>query len=76
MNGIGAAKDPPKAVALYQRAADAGRADAQYNLARCYSNGSGVAKDEAKAVGLYQQAANAGHADAQCSLGGCYEALG
>jgi uncharacterized protein len=41
----------------YQKAADQGDANAQYNLALCYEDGIGVEKDDKKAVELYQKAA-------------------
>ncbi|MGZ5027467.1 MAG: tetratricopeptide repeat protein [Methylobacter sp.] len=52
-------------IAHWQKEANAGDADAQYNLAYIYENGLGVPKDEAKALELYQQAANQGHSPAQ-----------
>jgi TPR repeat protein len=48
-------------IAHWQKEANAGDADAQYNLAYIYENGLGVPKDEAKALELYEQAANQGH---------------
>jgi len=38
-NGDGVAKDAEQAVSWYRRAADAGNADAQFNLGVCYSQG-------------------------------------
>lgn len=55
-------------VAQWQREAQAGDPDAQYNLAYIYENGLGVTKDEAKALELYQQAADQGHSAAQSNL--------
>jgi len=52
-------------IAHWQKEANAGDADAQYNLAYIYENGLGVPKNEAKALELYQQAANQGHSPAQ-----------
>ena len=40
----------------YEKAAEQGDADAQYNLALCYKNGTGVEKDAEKAVEWYQKA--------------------
>jgi len=48
-NGDGVAKDAEQAVSWYRRAAEAGHADAQFNLGVCYSNGDGVAKDAEQA---------------------------
>ncbi len=55
-------------LAQWQREAQAGDPDAQYNLAYLYENGIGVAKNEAKALELYQQAADQGHSAAQNNL--------
>jgi TPR repeat protein len=56
-------------VAKWQREAEKGDADAQYNLAYLYENGlEGLPKDEAKALELYQQAADKGHSAAQSNL--------
>jgi TPR repeat protein len=49
----------------WQKEANAGDADAQYNLAYIYENGLGVPKDEAKALELYQQAADQGYSPAK-----------
>ena len=46
----GVPKNLPKAAALYLKAAEQGRADAQYNLAMMYESGHGVAKDAAEAA--------------------------
>lgn len=51
-------------LAQWQREANAGDPDAQYNLAYIYENGLGVPKDEAKALELYQQAADQGYSGA------------
>ena len=37
-------KNEQKAVELYQKAAEQGYANAQYNLALCYKKGTGVEK--------------------------------
>jgi TPR repeat protein len=55
-------------LAQWQREAQAGDPDAQYNLAYLYENGIGVPKNEAKALELYQQAADQGHSAAQNNL--------
>jgi len=55
-------------IAQWQREAQAGDPDAQYNLAYIYENGLGVPRDEAKALELYQQAADHGHSAAQSNL--------
>jgi len=71
-DGDGVAKDAEQAVSWYRRAAEAGHADAQFNLGICYSNGDGVAKDAEQAVSWFRRAAEAGHAAAQFNLGICY----
>jgi len=53
-------------------AADAGLAEAQYNLGVCYADGDGVAKDAGQAVLWYRRAAEAGVADAQFNIGVCF----
>ncbi len=55
-------------IAQWQKEAQAGDPDAQYNLAYIYENGLGVPKNEAKALELYQQAADQGHSRAQNNL--------
>ena len=55
-------------IAQWQREAQAGDPDAQYNLAYIYENGLGVPKNEARALELYQQAADQGHSAAQNNL--------
>ncbi|KAH3744863.1 calmodulin-dependent protein kinase [Pelomyxa schiedti] len=71
VGGVG--KDIHKAVALYQKAADAGSAQAMCNLGLCYFNGDGVDKDFHKAVALWQNAADTGNSATMCILGMCYE---
>ena len=56
----------------YQKAAEQGIAESQYNLAQCYANGLGVKQDAEKAVFWYQKAAVQGNPYAQFNLGGCY----
>ena len=70
-NGIEIEKDDQKAVKWYQKAAEQGHTDAQYNLALCYKNGIGVEKDEQKAVEWYQKAAEQRDAWAQYNLALC-----
>ena len=67
-NGRGVKQDYIKAVEWYQRAAEQGVADAQYNLGVMYYNGQGVKQDYIKAVEWYQKAAEQGHAEAQFNL--------
>ena len=52
-----------------QQKAQAGDAQAQFDLALCYANGDGVEKDEVVAFERHKQAAELGHVDAQFALG-------
>ena len=61
--------DPAEAVRLLTRAADAGSAQAQYELARLYEKGLGVAPDGARALALYRAAAAQDYPDAVNDLG-------
>lgn len=73
--GSGAkAKDltPEEKFSETKRDAEAGNADAQYNLGEMYESGDGVPKDSAKAVEWYQKAAAQGNAGAQSLLGVMY----
>lgn len=56
--------DPVRAVAWYRRAALAGVAEAQFNLAHCLATGHGVATDEVEAFVWMQRAAAAGKSEA------------
>jgi TPR repeat protein len=60
------------ALVQYQKAADQGNANAQYNLGVMYANGQGVAKDDAQAASWYRKAAEQGSALAQNNLGSMY----
>ena len=72
LNPDQASYDPAQAVKFLTRAADAGAADSQYELAKLYEKGLGVAADPAKALALYQAAADQGLADAVNDLGFLY----
>ena len=56
----------------YKAAADAGDANAQYQLGICYYDGNGVVKNETMAVVWWQKAAVQGLVQAQFNLGLCY----
>jgi len=64
-----AAQDYNKGVA----AAEAGDAEAQFNLGASYEFGLGVPQDYKEAVKWYRLAADQGHADAQFNLGYMYD---
>jgi len=55
-------------VKWYQKAADQGLADAQFNLAASFANGTGVPKNPAEAVKWIQMAAKQGFEPAQKAL--------
>ena len=60
-------------VEWYQKAAQQGDAEAQFNLGVMYKNGDGVTQDYEKAVEWYQKAADQGYASAQFNLGVMYK---
>ena len=59
-------------VEWYQKAAQQGDAQAQFNLGEMYRRGHGVTQDYEKAVEWYQKAAKQGDAQAQFNLGEMY----
>lgn len=70
--GSGVAKDDVKAVEYFLRAANAGNAMAQHDLAYMYSVGQGVEKDEEKAFDWVKKSAEQGNSIAQDDLGVMY----
>jgi TPR repeat protein len=54
-----------KAVKCFEKAADAGHAEAMFRLAQCYGKGNGVEKDEEKAFNFLKRSADAGNAKAK-----------
>ncbi|WP_226778928.1 caspase family protein [Oceaniglobus trochenteri] len=60
---------PTDAAGLLERAAKAGSAEAQFELAQLYEKGLGVAQDDKRALELYESAAALGFADALNDLG-------
>lgn len=56
----------------WQKLAEKGSANAQFNLGAMYDNGDGVPEDDAEAAKWYQQAADQGHINAQFNLGVMY----
>jgi TPR repeat protein len=61
--------DYPAAVAIWRPLAEAGDADAQFNLGQAYRLGRGVPLDLAAAKIWFQRAAAKGHVDAETTLG-------
>jgi TPR repeat protein len=73
VSGAALAQTPtPTEIAEWRVDADAGDANAHYNLGVIYSNGQGVPQDFAQGVTWYRQAAEQGLANAQANLGSMY----
>lgn len=70
--GDGVAKEPSKALALFQKAASSGLAAAQNNLGVMYSAGDAVKQDFAKALTYFRIAANQGFSPAMLNLAEMY----
>jgi hypothetical protein len=64
----GPRQDLPRAVTWFRKAADAGMADAQYDLATLYASGLGVPADMQQALKWYRLAAAQNHPLAQYNL--------
>lgn len=60
------------AYCIWQPLADAGDADAQYNIGWLYHNGYGLAVDDRQALHWWQQAATQKHNDARLALAALY----
>ncbi len=67
------AGDLPLAVKEFRAAAEAGNADAQFNMALMYERGIGVSKDEQESVVWYQKSAEQGNSNAQFNLAVMHE---
>jgi hypothetical protein len=63
---------PADNLSHWQRLAEKGSANAQFNLGTIYDNGDGVPEDDAEAAKWYRQAADQGHVNAQFNLGVMY----
>ncbi len=68
-DGDGVPKDPSAAAGFYRKAAEAGYAPAQHDLASLYESGLGVERDFKQAAIWYRKAADQGDAEAQNNLG-------
>lgn len=68
----GIAVDTSEALKWFNKAAQAGSAAAQFNLAVMYQKGKGVTQDYPLALKLYQLAANQNMMEAQNNLGNLY----
>lgn len=70
LTGEGVKKDEAEAFKIYRKAADAGSAEAMYELHDFYNLGwGGVTVDKAKAMELLRKSAEMGYVEAQRSLG-------
>lgn len=65
-------KDYQKAYHEWKAAADAGQAEAQFDLGVLYAKGLGVSRDLPEAASWYRKAAEQGNAEAQFALGQMY----
>ncbi len=61
--------DHARALKILKPLAEAGNADAQYDLGSMYSDGHGVPRDPREAKAWWEKAANQGQTDAEFSLG-------
>lgn len=68
----GAKQDYARAAYWFEKAADAGVANARYNLGVLYHQGLGVKPDISQAIYWYTKAAELGHPEAQYNLGIAY----
>ncbi|WP_455209697.1 tetratricopeptide repeat protein [Kaarinaea lacus] len=66
-------KDYATAYQLFLQAAEAGNAEAQYNLGVLIRSGQGTEKDPKRALSWFEKSAAQGWADAQYQLGNMYE---
>jgi len=64
--------DPVRGVLWYRRAAEAGLAEAQFNLAHCLATGNGTARDDVAALGWMLRAAEQELPSAQFLAGVMY----
>ena len=67
-NGKGVPRDLPRALALFDKACQAGDPFACHSLGYCYEHGNGVAKDQARATALYRKACTGGWREACAAL--------
>ena len=66
--------DEVEALKWFRKAADAGNANAMFNVGAYYSNGlGGLEKDEVEALKWVRKAAEAGNASAMCNIGWFYQ---
>ena len=70
LNGI--KQSYSKAAYWWEKAAEQGHSNAQFNLGICYSDGKGVEQSYSKAAYWYERAAEQGDSKAQYNIGVCY----
>lgn len=64
LTGVGVERNEGKAIGLLKQAADAGVAEAQYNLGVAYREGKGTPKDDAQAFYWFEKASRNGYVKA------------
>lgn len=72
-DGISTGQDYDKAFELYEKAAQQGNAEAQYNLGVMYYSGESINQDYMQARKWFEKAASQKDADAQFNLGVIYK---
>lgn len=72
-NGRGVARDYAEAMKWYKQAAEAGNANATYNVGYLYFNGQGVAQDYGEAMKWFKRAADMDYAWAMDFVGYMYQ---
>ena len=61
-----------KAAYWWEKAAEQGHGDAQFNIGVCYYEGNGIKQSYSKAIYWYKKAAEQGNSSAQYNIGVCY----
>jgi uncharacterized protein len=69
IEGYGIEQDQKQAAFWYEKAAQQGHPEAEYNLARLYATGQGVPRDQEQALHWVRAAASQGYAPAQARFG-------
>jgi hypothetical protein len=69
IEGYGIEQDQKQAAYWYEKAAEQGHPEAQYNLARLYATGQGVPRDQGQALHWVRAAASQGYAPGQARFG-------
>jgi TPR repeat protein len=70
IKGEGTEPDPQQGAQYLKQSAEAGFADAQYELGNCYLKGEGVEQNDELAMQWYQTSAENGNENAQKIVGG------